>query len=178
MQLHTVEPLNAPRVTTGALSPEVFTVSTLLSMPAVWTSVVERALPFDVLLERYLIVLLSIALIAELFRRLGEGGAILTPVDGATASRLDAGEDDVHGAPRRGDTLGRDGFGDDVFGGAGDLTSPLDSPLDGDLSLASPLALGGASTGDDLGLSDFGDLDSEFDLAPLDLNADPFPDPA
>ncbi|MCA1984287.1 hypothetical protein [Nocardioides nematodiphilus] len=181
MQLHSIEPTSAPRVFTGALSPEVFTVSALLSMPAVWTAVVEQALPFDVLTERFLIVLFTIALLAELIRRLGEGGALETDTRamgnavattgagaGLTATQLfdDAAYDaDPYGA----DPLSTDGFS----GFSDDFSSPLDAPLAGfgdDMDADSPLALG---TGDDFGL---GDLDA-MDLAPLDLSADPFNDP-
>jgi len=183
MQLHTVEPMSAPRVFAGALSPEVFTVSALLSMPAVWTAVVEQALPFDVLTERFLIVLLTIALLAELVRRLGDGGAL--PVDAramgnavaATGAGLGAGLtatqlfDDV--APDAG-PYGADALADDGFSGfSDDFSSPLDAPAAGfgdDVDAASPLALGG---GEDFGL---GDLDS-MALPPLDLGADPFNDP-
>lgn len=163
MQLHTVEPVPAQRVP-SALSAEVFTVSGLLSMPAVWTAVVDRALPFDVLLERFLIVLLTIGLLAELMRRLGEGGAL------------------THGAAAVADTAAdtRPLFDESAFDAA-----PATSPF-GDLDAAA-----GASplTGFDVGLDDFNapaddltgfnDLDAlgDFDMAPLDLNADPFSDP-
>ncbi|MGZ6733382.1 MAG: hypothetical protein ACXVDH_01955 [Nocardioides sp.] len=186
MQLHSIEPTSAPRVFTGALSPEVFTVSALLSMPAVWTAVVEQALPFDVLTERFLIVLFTIALLAELIRRLGEGGALETDTRamgnavattgagaGLTATQLfdDTAFDNT---AFDADPYGADALADDGFSGfSDDFSSPLDAPLAGfgdDLDADSPLALG---TGDDFGL---GDLDS-MDLAPLDLSADPFNDP-
>jgi hypothetical protein len=183
MQLHTIEPVNAPRVFTGALSPEVFTVSTLLSMPAVWTTVVDRTLPFDVLLERFMIVLLTIALLAELIRRLGEGGALLAESRAATAAanglEVDAGakaapryDDTAFGStPLDADPYGADPLSNDGFGGFSDDFA-LDAPLAGfgdDVDPAGPLALGG----DDFALDDFGSMD----LAPLDLNADPFNDP-
>ena len=187
MQLHSIEPVSAPRVFTGAFSPEVFTVSTLLSMPAVWTAVVEQALPFDVLLERYLILLATIALFAELIRRLGEGGALAEETRAmgnavaATGLGMGAGltasqvfDDAAYGSdPYGADPLSNDGFG----GFSDDFASPLDAPLDASLGgfgdeadAPGPLALG---TTDELGL---GDLDA-MGLPPLDLNADPFNDP-
>jgi len=177
MQLHTIEPVNAPRILTGALSPEVFTVSTLLSMPAVWTAVVERALPFDVLIERYLIVLLTIALLAELIRRLGDGGALLP---GSQQAGSDAGAAAGLGTLYDGDPYGGS-FGDDTLAtdplfADGALSADYDaSPLGGfeDTTLDAPLALGGPAEADSFeGLDDLGDL------PPLDLNADPFTDPA
>ena len=41
------------------LTPEVLTTSGLLTMPALWTTVVRHELPFMVLVERYLVVLLT-----------------------------------------------------------------------------------------------------------------------
>ena len=187
MQLHSIEPVSAPRVFAGALSPEVFTVSTLLSMPAVWTAVVEQALPFDVLIERYLILLATIALLAELIRRLGEGGALISETRAmgnavaATGLGVGAGlrasqvfDDAAYSTdPYATDPLSNDGFG----GFSDDFASPLDAPLDATLAgfadetdAAGPLALGAA---DEFGL---GDLDA-MDLPPLDLSADPFNDP-
>lgn len=165
MQLHTIDPAPA-RAVVSALSPEVFTVSGLLSMPAVWTAVVDRALPFDVLLERFLIVLLTIALLTELIRRLGEGGALPAP---AASGAGDA----------------RPLFDADVFETASPLApfgdadaGPAASPLDGldDFDAAAAFGTPAADGFDDL--DGFGDLGADgFDLSPLDLNADPFADP-
>lgn len=128
---------------------EIVTVSALLSMPAVWTSLVDRTLPIDVLLERFMIVLLTCALLAELIRRLGEGGAL----SHALAETAEATK------PAR-------------------ATAPTATVVDADetVTLDAPLALDAPVADDDLGaLSDFDDL---ADLAPLDLDVDPFADPA
>ena len=132
---------SAPQLS-GATT-EIVTVSALLSMPAVWTSVVDRALPAGVVLERFVILLLSCALLAELVRRLGEGGAL----SHALAQPIPA----------------ADPVAKPVLVEA-DQAAVLDA--------VAPLSLDAPAAPTDLG--DLGD----FDLAPLDLDADPFADPA
>jgi len=127
---------SAPQL--SGMTTEVVTVSVLLSMPAVWTTVVDRALPVDVLLERFMIVLLSCALLAWLVRRLGEGGVLSRSTSDNAPADTPA-----------------------TTAGAIPATAAPTPALD-------PLAA-------DLG--DLGDLGG-FDLAPLDLDADPFADPA
>lgn len=147
----------------AGLTPEVFTVSGLLSMPAVWTAVVERALPVNVLLERFLIVLLTCTLVAELVRRLGEGGALGPGAAhaGAAGPRSSASPSSWSAADGLDDPDGRDsgnGFETDR------LSDGRPGALDGaeaPFPMDAPLA----------GFDDLGDLD---DLPPLDLDADPF----
>lgn len=152
-----------PPPTLAGLSPEVLTVSSLLSMPAVWNAVVQRALPINVLLERYLVVLLTCALVAELVRRLGEGGA-LGPASPNSPTSL-AAEDAP--APRPAASTASPALFDEPATGLDDLTGFDDL---GDLD-AAPLAL-------DAPASDLSDLSDLGDLAPLDLDADPFAEPA
>lgn len=162
----------APQVT--GVTAEVITVSTLLTMPAVWTAVVERELPAQVLLERFLIVLLTCALLAELVRRLGEGGAlshVLADSGGTATPRTTAASpasassapSEPMSAPMFDEPA--DDFGFDDLGGvdAGEPTTPLalDTP---------PAAVPASDLGELADLTDLGD----FDLAPLDLDADPF----
>lgn len=142
---------SAPQLS-GATT-EIVTVSALLSMPAVWTSLVDRALPIDVLLERFMIVLLTCALLAELIRRLGDGGALSRALAEATPTTPIA-TPATEPAPATTPTP-------TLFDVA--ETVALDAPP----ALDTPLAT------DDIG--DLGDLG---DLAPLDLDADPFADPA
>lgn len=179
--------VNHAAPSTAGLTPEVVTVSALLSMPAVWTALVERALPAGVLLERFLIVLLTCALLAELVRRLGEGGAlgaVPTLADGASAAAP---------ASSRATTMRAAGYGtstaDDDFGnGFAEYDAPsaaesplaLDAPFGGDPETPGGFDSGlntGLNAGLDAGLADFGSLDDLGDLAPLDLDADPFADP-
>jgi hypothetical protein len=170
----------------AGFTPEVLTVSMLLSMPALWTALVERELPVDVLLERFLIVLLTCALLAELVRRLGEGGA-LGPTPAGAASRASRRGHDVaspgHGAAP-GEELGGfggfSGFDEPVQAspydaGALDVDSWDASPSGGDATLALDASVDVADLGADL--PGFGDLDDLGELAPLDLDADPFADP-
>lgn len=154
------------------LTPEVITVSALLSMPAVWTAVVERELPAGILLERFLIVLLTCAMLTELIRRLGEGGALgPAPLDddirNSTASRTAATATSPYDARVDYDDFGG-GFQEYDAPLALDGSSPLDAPSTGDLDPLGDL---------DAGLADFGSMDDLGELAPLDLNADPFADP-
>jgi hypothetical protein len=137
----------------AGLTPEVLTTSGLLTMPALWTTVVRHELPFIVLVERYLVVLLTCALLAELVRRLGEGGALVGP---AVAPRR---SEPI--APTRVDTGGFGLFDEGPDGGS----APSDAGQ-------SSLALGATpgSTLDDLPPLDDG-------LADLDLDADPFASP-
>jgi hypothetical protein len=153
------------------LTPEVFTVSALLSMPAVWTAVVQRELPVGVLMERFLIVLLTCALLAELVRRLGEGGALHPSLVDAppapapvktTASQMLFDDSD----------LGFSSFDD-----YGTTTAPLDAPLALDPAIDVDAVDVTADGALDAGLAGFGSMDDLGDLAPLDLNADPFSDP-
>lgn len=149
------------------LTPEVFTVSALLSMPAVWTAVVQRELPVGVLMERFLIVLLTCALLAELIRRLGEGGALNPALMDAAA------------APAPAKTTASQMLFDDSdlgfssFDDYGATTAPLDAPL----ALDSAIDVEAVDGALDAGLAGFGSMDDLGDLAPLDLNADPFSDP-
>jgi hypothetical protein len=161
------------------LTPEVLTVSALLSMPAVWTAFIERELPFGVLLERFLIVLLTCALLAELVRRLGEGGALGTIALDAAPTSTDA-KTTAAQMHFEDDDLGFGGFGGfEDFGASAPLaldaptldgtgldTDPLDANIDANIDAAL-----------DAPLADFGSIDDLGELAPLDLNADPFSDP-
>jgi len=150
---------SAPRPV--GLTTEVVTVSALLSMPAVWTSVVDRALPLDVLLERFMIVLLTCALLAELVRRLGEGGALSRALAEATPGAAPAtGSASTTPTTATPDTAPTPTRAPDLF--AADDTLALDAPP----ALDDPVSTDAAA---DLGA---------FDLAPLDLDADPFADPA
>ncbi len=154
------------------LTPEVITVSALLSMPAVWTAVVERELPAGILLERFLIVLLTCAMLTELIRRLGEGGALgPAPADAdsrtSTSSRTTASATSLYDARVDYDDFGG-GFQEYDAPLALDGSSALDAPSTGDLEPLGDL---------DAGLADFGSIDDLGELAPLDLNADPFADP-
>lgn len=157
--------VNQTPAAAAGLTPEVFTVSGLLSMPAVWTAVVERALPVNVLLERFLIVLLTCTLVAELVRRLGEGGALGPGVAhaGAAATRSSASPSSWSAADGPGDPDGDSGSSFETDPLSDDVPGALDgaeAPFALDARLA-PLA----------GFDDLGDLD---DLPPLDLDADPF----
>lgn len=146
----------------AGLTPEVLTTSGLLTMPALWTTVVRHELPFMVLVERYLVVLLACALLAELLRRLGEGGALTGPAVAPGRSAAIA--------PSRVDTrpfeAGR--FDDGPETGY----APFDDLGDAEDPLALTPALGptlGAALGDLPPLDD--------GLADLDLDADPFASP-
>lgn len=137
---------------------EILTVSALLSMPAVWTTVVERTLPVDVLLERFMIVLFTCALLAELVRRLGEGGALSRAMAEATPA---------------------------VEAATEPLPTTASSSAAGLTEYDAPLALDGPLVENPSDLGDFdnpsldnpGDL-GDLELAPLDLDADPFAEPA
>jgi hypothetical protein len=154
----------------AGLTPEVLTTSGLLTMPALWTTVVRHELPFIVLAERYLVVLLTCALLAELLRRLGEGGALTGPA--VAPGRSEA------LAPTRVETRRPEtGFDGGLFGEGPDAGfAPLDDLADladlGEPTLALEPALGSTlgSTLDDLPPLDDG-------LADLDLDADPFVSP-
>jgi hypothetical protein len=146
------------------LTPEVLTTSGLLTMPALWTTVVRHELPFMVLAERYLVVLLTCALLAELLRRLGEGGALTGP---AVAPRR---SEPVE--PTRIDTR-PSGFGAGLFDDEPPGYAPLDDLAgagEASLALDSGLGSGLGST-----LADLPPLDDG--LADLDLDADPFASP-
>lgn len=145
------------------LTPEVLTTSGLLTMPALWTTVVRHELPFMVLVERYLVVLLTCALLAELLRRLGEGGALTGPaVAPGRAAAI---------APSRVDTRPFEaGLFDD---GPETGYAPFDDLAD---ASESPLALTPApDSALDSALGDLPPLDDG--LADLDLDADPFASP-
>jgi hypothetical protein len=177
MELHTVEPVTAPRAMAGALSPEVITVSGLLSMPAVWTAVVDHALPFDVLAERFLIVLLSVGLVAELIRRLGEGGA-LTPVGKDTASASERRDESPYGqhaaAPSIGSPLERSPLDAGFDTGLGDSlpadTLALDTARDTGFDMSFDAGFDtGLGAGFDTALDDLGDL-GDLGADSLDLD--------
>lgn len=157
------------------LTPEVLTVSALLSMPAVWTAFIERELPFGVLLERFLIVLLTCALLAELVRRLGEGGALGTIALDAAPTPTEA-KTTAAQMPFEDDDLGFGGFGG--FEDFGTTAPPaLDAPaLEVSGLDAAPLDTN-IDANLDAPLAGFGSIDDLGELAPLDLNADPFSDP-
>lgn len=150
----------------AGLTPEVLTTSGLLTMPALWTTVVRHELPFVVLAERYLVVLLTCALLAELLRRLGEGGALTGPA-------VAPGRPTVI-APTRVDTGPADtgfetGFGGGLFDGPDAGFAPLDDLADPETApLALDPALGSA-------LADLPPLDDG--LGDPDLDADPFASP-
>jgi hypothetical protein len=152
----------------AGLTPEVLTTSGLLTMPALWTTVVRHELPFIVLAERYLVVLLTCALLAELLRRLGEGGALTGP---AVAPGRSPALAPTRVETRRLETGFDDGLFDDGLLGAGPdagFASLDDLAGIGEAPLALGSALGSA-------LEDLPPLDDS--LADLDLDADPFASP-
>ncbi|HVX55639.1 hypothetical protein [Nocardioides sp.] len=145
----------------AGLTPEVLTTSGLLTMPALWTTVVRHELPFIVLAERYLVVLLTCALLAELVRRLGEGGALTGPALGpGTSEALPP----TRVETRRLEAGFETGFGGGLFDDGPDAGyAPADAgPGDAPLALEAALE----------------DLPPLADgLADLDLDADPFASP-
>jgi hypothetical protein len=162
----------------AGLTPEVVTTSSLLTMPAVWNTVVEHALPASVLLERYLIVLATCALVVELVRRLGAGGALGPgPVAPEMAGPGSGRRSSAAASASRASAAVTTARQVDGFGEPGELGAPpaLDGSVDaaGEPGALDDLQLDGLQL-DGLQLDDL-QLD---DLAPLDLTADPFAESA
>jgi len=134
----------------SGLTPEVLVVSTVLALPAFWTSIVLHELPAHVLLERYVIVVLGVLLISEPLYWFGVGGRLappreFEPEEGHRVPRRDAlqpsdvqhaglFDDDVlqtevdeWGTPLFPDDLNAPSFDESDFNAPGELGQPFEA---------------------------------------------------
>lgn len=139
-----------PTPRTG-LTPEVLFVAGLLSLPAFWTSVILGELPLELMLERYVVMVFGVLMIAEPLAWMNAAGRVVPPASvkpfTPTAGHL---------------------FDEDADPPAAADPSDDGRPPEERAAVA-------AIFGDD----DFADLDVPADLAPVtppDFDADPFGD--
>jgi len=117
----------APR---SGLTPEVLLVAGLLSMPALWTSVILGELPIELMLERYVIMVFGVLMIAEPLAWMNAAGRVVPqgapakPFKPTAGHLFDEDEDEVHVAqPVEDRSAVAAIFGDDDF-------TDLDVPAD------------------------------------------------